>query len=250
MYYEQSGSKTFMISLVTSLVVSIIINVLFLFISSNSIIPKFGSTFEIPNLKGLDIETARQIIESKGLSFVIEKEVEDPIVERGKIAFQNPTMGSKLRRGDIVKVIVSKGPPSSGGEIIIPVLTGLTLSQAKVRIAESKLTIGTITMEVSDKPESTVIRTIPSEGERVSENFPVNIVISLGRGETIVPKITGLSITQAKRKLEEAGLLLGNTTTVSDPEYSFDVIIRQNPPVGTPVKKGTKVDITVNVEEY
>ncbi len=249
MYYEQSGSKSFLIALITSLVVSLIINILFLFLSPN-IMPKFGNTVEIPNLKGLDIETARQILESKGLSLVIEKEVEDPIVERGKIAFQNPIMGSKLRKGDIVKVIISKGSQSSGGDVIIPLLSGLTIQQARVRLSEANLTIGTITMEISDKPESTIIRTIPQEGEKVPPNFPVNLIISSGKGETIVPKITGLSITQARKKLEEAGLTLGNTTTVSDPEFSFDVIIRQSPPAGTQVKKGTKVDITLNVEEY
>lgn len=249
MYYEQSGSKSFFIALVTSLVVSLIINVLFLFLSSN-IMSNFANTVEIPNLKGLDIETASQIIESRGLSLVIEKEVEDPMVDRGKIAFQNPIMGSKLRKGDIVKVIVSKGSLTSGSDIIIPLLSGLTISQARVKLSELNLTIGIITLEISDKPESTVIRTVPAEGERVPRDFPVNLVLSSGRGETIVPKITGLSITQARKKIEDAGLTLGNTSTVSDPEFSFDVIIRQSPPAGKQVKKGTKVDITVNVEEY
>jgi beta-lactam-binding protein with PASTA domain len=107
MYYEQSGTKSFIIAFVTSLVVSLVVNILFIFVLSG-VTPKFGGSVEIPNLKGLDVESARQIIESKGLTLIIEKEVEDQMIEKGKIVYQNPIMGSKLKKGDIVKVIVSK----------------------------------------------------------------------------------------------------------------------------------------------
>ncbi len=231
MYYEQSGSKSFVISFVTSFFVTITLNILFIFLMPN-ITAKFGNTIEVPNLKGLDVETARQIIESKGLSLIIEKEVEDPIVEKGRIAFQNPLMGSRVKKGDIIKVIVSKGQQATSEEVIIPIITGLTLPQARVRLAEANLTIGKIRMEVSDKPESTVIRSVPQEGEKVPLKFPVELVISSGMGETIVPKITGLTITRARKVLEDNGLTVGKITQISDPEYGFDIVIKQNPIAG------------------
>ena len=250
MYYQQSGTKCFVISFFTSLIVAGAVSFAIWYFS-----PSFSGIHrkqrvEVPNLKGVDLETARSLLDSKGLSLIVEKEIEDPVMEKGKILFQNPIMGTFLNKGDIVKVVVSKGPPpEEKGEVIVPDLTGLDLNQAKVLLAEKKLIIGNVKKEVSDKPENTVLSSIPEPGKRVPEGFKVDVVVSVGPGETVVPRLYGLSVESARRKLANAGLKLGNVYTTTDPERAFDIIIRQSPRAGSKAKKGSKVDVTVNVEE-
>ena len=249
MHYQQNGIKCFVISFFTSLIVAGAVSFAIWFFSPNFTGVHRTQKVEVPNLKGIDIETARSLLDSRGLSLIVEKEIEDPVMDKGKILFQNPIMGTFLNKGDIVKVVVSKGPPpEEKGEVVVPDLTGLDLNQAKVLLAEKNLMLGNVKKQFSDKPGNTVLSTIPEPGKRVPEGFKVDVVVSVGPGETVVPRLSGLDVEAARRKLDNVGLKLGNVYTTTDPERAFDIVIGQSPRAGSRVKKGSRVDVTVNVE--
>lgn len=248
MYYQSEGPKAFIISFFTSLVVSFC--VCFAFWKLTPMFEKGGGKVEVPNLKNIDVETAKLLLESKGLMLIVEGEKEDPMVEKGKIAFQNPMPGSELKRGEIVKVIVSKGPPpEEKEEIVIPDLSGMKVSQAKVLLTEKGLNPGEITYEYSMKYEKDiVIRTIPDAGSKVTEGFSVELVVSKGAPLVTVPSLYGKTVSSARRILEAKGLKLGNITYTTDIEKPFDIIISQSPAPGSSVPKGSKVNVKVNAE--
>jgi len=61
-----------------------------------------------------------------------------------------------------------------------------------------------------------------------------------------VPSVRGKSAGGARAALEQAGLLLGDVRKGSDDNAADGVVLRQNPPAGTAVPKGQKVDIVIN----
>ncbi len=248
MYYHSEGPKAFLISFFTSLIVSV--GVCFAFWKLAPMLEKGGKKVEVPNLKNIDVETAKLLVESKGLMLIVEGEREDPTVEKGKIIFQNPMPGSELKKGEIVKVIVSKGPPpEKKEEIVIPDLSGMTLSQAKVLLTEKGLNPGKVTYERSTKyDKDIVIRTIPEAGSKVPEGFSVELVVSEGAPLVTVPSLYGKTVSAARRILEARGLRLGSVNYVTDVERPFDIIIGQSPKAGSSVPKGSKVNVTVNAE--
>ena len=60
-----------------------------------------------------------------------------------------------------------------------------------------------------------------------------------------VPLLTHLSRAQAERKLQDAGLALGDVQTERTGTVADDIILGQDPPGGTKVEKGSAVSLTV-----
>ncbi len=248
MYYNESGAKTFLISFFTALVVSGIVSFSFWYFSPTFTRAK-SERVDVPNLKGIDVETARTLLDSKGVSLVVEKKINSDMVESGKIIYQDPLPGTKIKRGDIIKIVESLGPEEAKpNEIIVPDVTGMSLNQGRVLLAEKGLVVGSIKKEVSDKPENTILNTTPEPGKKVTPNFKVDIVVSGGPESVVVPRVTGLSLSSATRKLKNLGLEIGNVRYTTDAEHNFDIIIRQNPRSGSTVKKGSKVNVVINRE--
>jgi len=64
----------------------------------------------------------------------------------------------------------------------------------------------------------------------------------------VVPNLYNTDAKTAKKKIKDVGLVLGITKSVTDEDKAFDRIIGQSLKKGEKVKKGSVIDITVNVE--
>ena len=64
--------------------------------------------------------------------------------------------------------------------------------------------------------------------------------------QVAVPTVQGFTEAQAKALLQQAGLVLGEETKVQSSSIPAGSITRQAPSAGTPVDKGTKVDLEVS----
>ncbi len=251
MYYETSSSKVFVISFFTSLIVSGLVCFGFYFFTSGHLIARRPKKVEVPNLSNIDMATAKMLLDVKGLSIIKEGEKEDPTVPEGKILLQNPPPGAVVEKGTFVKVIISKGPPPPQVEnVVVPDVSGLTLSQAKVLLADKGLTPGEVTYKVSNEQKNVVLSTTPDAGTEVPKDFRVDIVVSKGPQLVTVPRLINKDIETARILLQRRGLRLGSINYTTSTEYNFDVIIAQHPLSGSKVKKGTSVSVTVNKEGY
>jgi len=251
MYYETSGSKVFVIAFFTSLIVSAAVCFGFYFFTSEHPITRKPKKVEVPNLSNVDLETAKMLLDAKGLSLIKEGEREDPTVAEGKIMFQNPFPGAVVEKGTFIKVIISKGaPPPKTENVIVPDITGLKLSQAKVLLADKGLTPGEITYKVSDEQKNIILSTTPEPGATVPKDFRIDIVVSKGPQLVTVPKLINKDVETARILLQRKGLRLGSVHYTTSAEYNFDVIISQRPLSGSKVKKGSSVSVTVNKEGY
>jgi len=212
---------------------------------------KSPAKVEVPNLNNVDLETAKMLLDAKGLSLVKEGEKADPTVLKGKIMFQNPFPGAVVEKGTFVKVIVSKGqPPPTVENVIAPDVSGLTLSQAKVLIANKGLIVGEVTDKISDEKKGIVLSSTPDAGAEVPKNFRIDLVVSKGPQLVTVPRLINKDVGTARILLQRKGLRLGHVSYTTSAEYNFDVIISQHPLSGKRVKKGTSVSVSVNKEGY
>jgi hypothetical protein len=63
---------------------------------------------------------------------------------------------------------------------------------------------------------------------------------------TIVPRLHGLTLNEAKEKIEEIKLVIGEITYETDSSAPADQVIRQDPPAGSFVKPGRAVNLVVS----
>jgi len=136
--------------------------------------------------------------------------------------------------------------PGSGNQVEVPDLSGLSAEAAITVLSDYNLILGAIEPEESDRPANTIIGQDPASGTRVDEGSSVNIVISAGATQIIVPTLAGLvSAEDARRVLASVNLQLGNITSV-DNDQPEGYVVYSIPPAGTSVPVGTRVSIDIS----
>ena len=98
----------------------------------------------------------------------------------GYVIKTEPGAGETVYEGDVVKLIVSKGP--SEKQTTVPDIIGFPLYQAEELLKQSKLKVGEITYdEESDEEANTVLEVSPDVGDRVSEDTKIDIKVAKGK---------------------------------------------------------------------
>lgn len=144
-------------------------------------------------------------------------------------------------------VAYALGAFGSGG-VVVPTLTGLTEEQAIVELEAAKLTLGETGTENSDTVEpGLIIRHDPPAGDKVEEGTAVNIFVSTGIEQVVVPDLTEYKESDAIAALRSTDELEYDH---SEPENSATVakglVIRTEPAAGESVAKGTLIVLYVS----
>lgn len=93
----------------------------------------------------------------------------------------------------------------------------------------------------SEEKPGTVLDQSPGPGESVKKGSPVSLEVAVGNGDRIVPKLAGLTLTEADERLRARGLQKG-TLSVQPPDLKLK-IASTIPAAGDSVKEGTAIDI-------
>ena len=223
----------------------------------------FGGTPEdgitrIPNLVGKELDQVLEDYEDvKRVTITEEKErVPSDKYGEGVITAQSPKAGSKAGKGKIkITVTVSNEEKEEEGKM--PDFSGKTLTDAKKTLSKQKLSYEVVEEYSDSVVKNGIIRQIPKAGTELDANTQIILYVSKGKekGEddeedntTFVPYLIGMSQTQAKNSLEEAGLKLGGVT-VSDSEEPVGTVIGQDPGYQSQVDKKTTVSIVISSGE-
>jgi len=225
---------------------------------------------QVPELVGMPLERAREAAQASKLNLQVMGSVADPLVSKGAVARQVPLAGTKVVNGTNVAATLSSGPTS----VTIPNLQSLTLAVAANRLGGLGLKVGTTTYQPPPQGgvEGTIISTNPTNGSQIAPGSSVHLVVArstspgadpaptppppptprrlsppvAGPGSVTVPKATGMRLTFATSRLRAKGLSVGRISYQADEDHMENYVLRQSPPAGTPVAKGTTVNLVVN----
>ena len=92
----------------------------------------------VPQLRGLTVEQATQLLGDLGLDIVVEDPVFDDDVPSGGIAVQSPALDTNVDRDSTITVSPSKGPDL----VTLPDLSGMTLAEIGQALEDSGLHLG------------------------------------------------------------------------------------------------------------
>jgi serine/threonine-protein kinase len=135
---------------------------------------------------------------------------------------------------------------SGGSRVQVPNLDGLTIEQATGALNDVDLRLGAQTPELSDRPDGTIIAQQPAAGEQLETGQAVNVTVSSGVEQVVVPPLVGLTSTDAARTaLEDANLTLGEVVPV-DSDQPAGYVLSSDPVEGSSVDTGSPVGITVS----
>jgi serine/threonine-protein kinase len=219
----------------------------------------------VPNVVGLKLDQARRELEKASLLALVAEERASATAEAGSVISQSPAQGSSLQPNSTVSLVVSKGQD----KVTVPGVTGQTAADARARLETAGFKSET-TDDWSDRvPPGQVSGQKPTSGEMAPRDSVVSLVVSKGpRPPTAtpqvvrppegnwawVPDVVGLSETEARRRIELAGLSTAYTnyqteTDVADKAFFRSIapgsVLSVSPGVGERVQKGSTLKIAV-----
>jgi serine/threonine-protein kinase len=205
-----------------------------------------GKSISMPNLIGLDYDTAVAKYPSLNLTPVQEWSAEKP---KGVIMAQSVSENRRIKSKQRVEITVSKGPKlielaNYGGGI-------RAKDEVINQIKKQGFSEPIIKFEESDTvPKDFVIRTDPPANEMLDENTKISVYVSSGEFGvmTDVPNLLNLSVEDARERAKQYKILLIETNVPSTPEQKGRVIKQNIDPLAR-VAPNTPVEVQVGSGE-
>ncbi|MEJ1180259.1 MULTISPECIES: Stk1 family PASTA domain-containing Ser/Thr kinase [unclassified Pseudarthrobacter] len=135
------------------------------------------------------------------------------------------------------------GPGSPG---TIPAVANKTVAQAQQLLNEAGFQSSTRDVFDDDVPSGLVVGTDPVAGTETRKFQPVALFVSKGPQLFELPKLTGMTLDEAKSELNKAEMALGTVTEKFDEGIAAGMVLAQDPASGTPARHGTPVALTVS----
>ena len=202
------------------------------------VVPPPPDTVEVPNLIGLNKDTAIQIVNDANLSVGTITERSSP-TRSGLVIGQTPESYARAPVGTKVNLIVSKVNVAK-----VPNLIGIELENAFRLIENSSLMVGDITEMESVSTPKTVISQSITAGSTISTGSKIDLIIAKPE-ETKVPNILGKTLEEAQSILEAAKLRTGRVSYEASGQPP-NVVIKQSPEPNTAIPSNETVDLTLS----
>lgn len=192
----------------------------------------------VPDLMGLERETAQELATNRNLRFVVSAEEPSADHPAGHVSVQEPLAGSEVPGDSAVRVTISTGAPQSR----VPEVLGLPVPLARTQIEAAGLAVGEIS-ETGEGDPGTVAGLTPPAGAEVPAGATVAL-ITVPAG-LVIPDAVGDNYRGVRDQLQEMGLEVTIRRRFNPDRRDF-VILALDPEPGTTVAPGSTVRMTIN----
>lgn len=206
---------------------------------------KNRGVLKVPKIVTMHWEEARQSLYDIGLRLQIQSWEYNDTIERNYIIIQNPPPEEDVKRGRHIFAVVSKGHEID----TIP-----NVIKMKERIGKnvlrdagfSNIIVYKAFNEIVEKDH--IARTVPVRGTVISREIPVEVTISKGPKPTHaeVPNVIGETLAEAKKRIEESELIVGNIEYKIGTSSRPGSVISQSIPPGTNAPLESRINLVVS----
>jgi serine/threonine-protein kinase len=129
-------------------------------------------------------------------------------------------------------------------QVTVPQVVGKTANRATLQLQDAGFIVRTHAVEAKEKP-GTVVKQDPAARTQADKGSTVDLAVSSGPGQQLVPDVSNLPRQQAIQALNDAGFRVAE-----DPQPSSKVqkgnAIKTSPPANKPIPKGSEVRLFVS----
>lgn len=213
--------------------------------SKIDIVVASAALVSIPDLNGMDSETAKQELENLGLKVTVKEEYSES-VSKGLVIKTNPQANASVEKESSVTLYVSNGVAPQ----LVPDVVGKTQDSASQILQASGFYVGNITQEFSDSVESGhVISTDPIAHTELEKGSAISLVVSKGKA-IVMPDLTSgqLTYSEASSHLQALGVKVANIEKQEDRSYystTSDIVVSQYPAAGSTIEGTVTLYVSV-----
>ncbi|MDZ4168652.1 MAG: PASTA domain-containing protein [Coriobacteriia bacterium] len=203
-----------------------------------------GPEVEVPTVVGVTVEQAEATLTEAGFVLGRESQEETDAAEPGTVVAQTPAAGEMLAKGGRVDVVVAVA--IAGVEV--PDVVGMSSAAARAQMEGAGLTVRVTETASDDVTKGDVIEQSPRAGTRVEAGAEIALTVSSGAApvqNVSVPNVTGMTESEARSALGNAGLSSRTLLASSDSVPAKDVV-GQAPAAGSSVAPGTQIYLVVS----
>ena len=205
-----------------------------------------GDEITVPDVSGMSEADAQRALEDEGLKVGSSEFVYDDNVAEGDVIGTTPSAYAKVTKDTEIIMKVSKGAEKK----TVPDIRGMSESAARDALANAGLSAGTVTYDYNDSVEKgNVVSQSLNGGKKVSKGTTVDFAVSSGKKpeeKISVPPVTGVSESDARQLISNAGLSVGTVTYQANNNVGAGLVVSCDPGVGSSVSKGTKINLVIS----
>lgn len=194
----------------------------------------------VPSVVGQKLAQARETLKESGLRLEVRSQKYEAGARPGVVLHQEPDGGVQLVKDGVVWVDISIGREL----VVVPDLSGFTEDRACEELDKDGL-VYTIVPKESNAPVGTVFAQDPGAGQEIAVGNEVTVFVSLGKGEAVVPDLSGMSLKSAADLMASLGGSVKVREQKDDPKASEGSILAQEPASGKAMRRGTVVYVVV-----
>jgi serine/threonine-protein kinase len=196
-------------------------------------------TVTVPDLHGTPMGRAQAELKQAGLEPGMVGQAFSADVAKGSVISTEPAAGTKRHAGSAIALTVSKGRP-----VDVPDVTGEDLGQAQSDLEDAGLKVTVASEQVnSEFDQGQVARQSPAGGGQAAEGDTVTLTLSKGPEMVEVPDVTGDSVDDAKKALQDAGFQVKEDRGLLG--LFGDTVKKQSVEGGDKAPKGSTITITI-----
>lgn len=199
----------------------------------------------VPELVSMSKRDATLALKNAAFSVAVIEE-DAPGVPSGEVISSTPEGGEMLEAGGVVVLHVSRTRDKT--MLLVPNVCGLTEQSAIAKIRAAGFSVGEVEYKSSKEAAGIVISQDRIALTKSRAGGKISVTVSAGQTYLIkkVPSLYGLTVDEAREKLSEVGLVVGNIYAADSNEPS-GTVIAQSPGADTPISSSVvSVDMYVS----
>jgi serine/threonine-protein kinase len=193
---------------------------------------------DVPRVVGMTADQAATELHRDQLDVAYRSQVSQT-VPRNDVIAQNPRAGAHVDRHSTVLLTVSAGR----GSAPVPEVQGTAEADAKAALRKAGFNYKVRHQYSDSVAKGTVISSSPPAGQSLERGRTVTLTVSRGPRPISLPKLTGLSRSDAEQKLSLLGLK--SVEAQKESAQTPGTVLAQDPPPGTTLRRGDTVHLTV-----
>ncbi len=203
-----------------------------------AIVSKGPERYVIPMLVGLTPEAAVNLLAKYPVKVGELKEVFNDLTPKGFVISSSPAQGEKVKRDSTVDILVSKGIET----LDVASYVGKSADQALNELTDAGFNVTTTDQFSESVLAGAVISQVPSGGAPLAKGAKIALTISKGSQYVFIPNVFSLTENKARGALTDLELKVVVKKIGAKKVKAVTNIV---PKVGTKVKRGSTVTITV-----
>ncbi len=203
------------------------------------VVSKGPERFSVPIVKGLTQDAATALMQKNSLIVGTVKQTFNPTIAQGIVISSTPVAGTELRRDSQVDLLVSQGPEL----LVLNSYVGKSGDQALTELTNAGFVAST-TYAYSDTVAigAVISQTPDGNGGTAPKGTKIALVVSQGSESVFVPNLYSFTEARATAMLQDLEL---KVSVKKIGTRANKTVTNISPMVGTKVKRGSTVIITV-----